>query len=85
MTDLIPPAPAPGGEFLLYQTEGGQTRLQVRFAGETVWLSLSQLADLFKRYKSVISRRIKNVFDEGKLVRERVVADFAATARCESA
>jgi len=46
MSSLIPSAPVPGGEFLLYQTEDGQTRLQVRFAGETVWLSLNQLAEL---------------------------------------
>jgi hypothetical protein len=77
MTDLIPSAPAPGGEFLLYQTEDAQTRLQVRFSGEMVWLSLNQLAELFQRDKSVISRHIKNVFDEGELRREATVAGFA--------
>ena len=50
-------------EFLLYQTEDGQTRLEVAFRGETCWLSLNQLAELFQRDKSVISRHIKNLFD----------------------
>ena len=72
-----PPDPA---EFLLYQTEDGKTRLEVAFSGETCWLSLTQLADLFQRDKSVISRHIKNLFDEGELVREAVVANFATTA-----
>ena len=80
MPELIPSAPAPGGEFLFYQTADGRTRLQVRFQQETVWLSLSQLAELFQRDKSVISRHISNVFDEGELVRERVVANSATTA-----
>jgi len=49
-------------EILLYQTEDGRTRVEVRFAGETAWLSLGQIAELFQRDKSVISRHIKNVF-----------------------
>lgn len=72
--------PAGGGEFLFYETEDGLTRLDVRLSGETVWLSLSQMADLFNRDKSVVSRHIQNVFEEGELERESVVADFATTA-----
>jgi len=79
MSDLIPSSP-PGGEFLFYQTEDGRIRLQVRVQQETVWLSLNQMAELFQRDKSVISRHINNVFDEGELVRERVVANYATTA-----
>jgi len=67
-------------EFLLYQTEDGRTRVEVRFDGETAWLSLKQMAELFQRDKSVISRHIKNVFEEGELHRESVVAEFATTA-----
>lgn len=67
-------------EFLLYQTADGQTRVEVRFEGETAWLSLGQLAELFQRDKSVISRHIKNVFEEGELARDSVVAFFATTA-----
>jgi hypothetical protein len=54
--------------------------LEVRVQQETVWLSLNQMAELFQRDKSVISRHISNVFDEGELVREGVVANFATTA-----
>jgi hypothetical protein len=71
---------SPESEFLLYQTEDGRTRVEVRFEGETVWLSLAQMAELFQRDKSVISRHIKNVFEEGELVRESVVAESATTA-----
>ena len=67
-------------EFLLYQSADGRTRVEVRFEGETAWLSLSQIADLFQRDKSVISRHIKNVFDEGELHRASVVAESATTA-----
>ncbi len=69
-------APTPG-EVLLYQTEDGQTKLETRFAGSTVWLSLAQLADLFQRDRSVISRHIKNIFESGELKPEATVAFFA--------
>ncbi len=75
--DETPPEPA---EILLYQTEDGQSSLEVSFSGETCWLSLKQMADLFQRDKSVISRHIKNVFEEGELVPDSVVANFATTA-----
>jgi hypothetical protein len=68
------------GEFLLYQTEDGETRVQVRIDRDTAWLSLNQMAVLFQRDKSVISRHIANVFDEGELRRESVVAEYATTA-----
>jgi hypothetical protein len=73
------PAPA-GGDFILYGTDDGRTRIEVRFSGETVWLSLNQMADLFQRNKSVISKHIKNVFEEGELKPDSVVAKFATTA-----
>ena len=79
MNDKLLNKPEPA-EFLLCQTEDGQTRLEVAFRGETCWLSLNQLAELFQRDKSVISRHIKNLFDEGELVRGSVVAKFATTA-----
>jgi hypothetical protein len=72
--------PSPQSEIILYQTEDGGTRLQVRLDGETVWLSLKQLADLFQRDKSVVSRHIKNLFSDGELVRSSVVAESATTA-----
>ena len=69
--------PLPDSDLILYQTEDGRTRLQVRLEGETVWLSLNQMADLFQRDKSVISRHIKNVFEEGELSAESTVAKSA--------
>jgi hypothetical protein len=77
MSDSLAPRRS---EVLLYQTADGKTRVEVRFDGETAWLSLGQLAELFQRDKSVISRHIKNVFDEGELLREATVAKFATTA-----
>jgi hypothetical protein len=74
------PDPTPQSSLILYQTEDGRTRLEVRLQNETVWLSLNQMADLFQRDKSVISRHIKNLFDEGELVRSSVVAESATTA-----
>lgn len=64
-------------ELLMYQTEDGQTKIDVRMENETVWLSLNQLAELFQRDKSVISKHIKNLFDEGELQENRTVAKFA--------
>ncbi len=67
-------------EILLYRTEDGETRVDVRLENETVWLSLNQMAKLFQRDKSTISRHLSNVFEEGELDREAVVANFATTA-----
>ncbi|MCL4180044.1 MAG: hypothetical protein KJ072_20140, partial [Verrucomicrobia bacterium] len=77
MNELIPPPEPPGGEFLFYQAEDGRIRLQVRVQQETVWLSLNQMAELFQRDKSVVSKHIKNVFEEGELRPEATVAQFA--------
>ncbi len=63
-------------EFLLFAAEDGAD-IEVRLIGETVWLSLDQMAELFQRDKSVISRHISNVFSEGELDREATVAFFA--------
>ncbi len=69
--------PGNAGEFLLYQTEDGKTRVDVRIEAESVWLSLMQMTELFGRDKSVISRHINNVFDEGELNRASTVANYA--------
>jgi len=65
---------------ILYQTADGHTSLDVRLQEETVWLSLTQMAELFDRDKSVISRHLRNIFREGELVRAAVVAKNATTA-----
>lgn len=77
--DAMKKKPEPDSDLILYLTEDGRTRLQVRLEGETVWLSLGQMVDLFQRDKSVISRHIKNIFEEGELVRDSVVAESATT------
>ena len=68
------------GEVVLYKTEGGKAAIDVRLAGETVWLSLTQMAELFSRDKSVISRHLRNVFATGELPKKSVVAKNATTA-----
>ena len=68
------------GNIIIYQTEDGQTKLDVQLHDETVWLSLDMMAQLFQRDKSTISRHIKNIFAEGELQTSAVVANFATTA-----
>jgi hypothetical protein len=68
------------GEIIMYQTADGLTKIEVQLQNETVWLSLDQIAELFQRDKSTISRHIKNIFTEGELNRISVVANFATTA-----
>ena len=63
------------GQVILYKN-----KLEVRLADETVWLNLNQLADLFERDKSVISRHLRNVFEEKELNKDSVVAYYATTA-----
>ena len=64
-------------ELIMYETEDGKTKIDVRMENETVWLSLEQMSDLFQRDKSTISRHIKNIFDEGELTHQGTVANFA--------
>ncbi len=64
------------GQILLYQTPDGESCIEVKLQGETVWLSLDQMAELFQRNKSTISRHIKNVFEEGELNADSTVAFF---------
>ncbi len=65
---------------IIFKTEDEQIKVDVHFYDETVWLSIDQMAELFERNKSTISRHISNVFNEGELVRDSVVAKFATTA-----
>lgn len=67
-------------ELIMFQSEDGTTKIDVRMENETVWLSLDQMADLFQRDKSTVSRHIKNIFNEGELNKNSVVANFATTA-----
>ena len=65
------------GQFLLYQTPDGDSRIEVKLQNDTVWLSLDQMAELFQRNKSTISRHIKNVLEDGELQEEATIANFA--------
>ncbi len=64
-------------EIIMYQSEDGLTKIDVTMDNETVWLSLDQMAELFQRDKSTISRHIRNIFEEGELLREATVAKIA--------
>ena len=66
---------------IMYTTEDGLTKIETTFDEDTVWLSLDQMAELFQRDKSTISKHIKNIFAEGELQRNSVVANFATTAK----
>ena len=67
-------------DMIIYTTEDGLTKVGTTFDGDTVWLSIDQMAELFQRDKSTISRHIKNIFTKGELQRDSVVAKFATTA-----
>ena len=62
---------------IMYTTEDGLTKIETTFDEDTVWLSLDQMAELFQRDKSTISRHIKNIFEGGELAQAATVAKFA--------
>ena len=67
-------------DMIIYTTGDGLTKVETTFDGDTVWLSIDQMAELFQRNNSTISRHIKNVFEDGELNPDSVVAFFATTA-----
>lgn len=69
------------GNIILYQTEDGKSNIEVTLCNDTVWLTADQMAELFQRNKSTISRHIKNVFEDGELQANKVVAFFATTTQ----
>src|ERR1035437_1616479 len=68
---------AHGGDIVLYRAKDGRTALDVRLEQDTIWLSLNQIATLFDRDKSVVSRHLRNVFETKELDHESTVAFFA--------
>ncbi len=76
MSDLIPSSPTPGGEFLLYQTEDGRTRIQCRFENETIWLTQALIAELFQKDVRTVNEHLVNIFAEGELSREATIRKF---------
>lgn len=67
-------------DLILYETEDGRTRLQLKLEGGTAWLTQQQMAELFETSKQNVSLHIKNVFEEGELLPEAVVKDSLTTA-----
>ena len=76
MSDLIPSSPAPGGEFLLYQTEDGRTRIQCRLENETLWLTQAQIAELFQTTPQNVTLHLKAIFAEGELPETATCKDY---------
>lgn len=68
------------GEILIYQTDDGDTNIEVKMQDETVWLTQQQLMQLYRCSKSNISEHIKHIFDEGELDKDSVVRKFRTTA-----
>ena len=69
-----------GGEILIYQTQGGQTKIEVRLKGETLWLSQAGLAELYQTTKQNISLHIANIYEEGELYEDSVIKEYLTTA-----
>lgn len=68
-------------EIEIYQAKGNEPRVEVRFEGDTVWLSQAQIAGLFQKDRTVITRHLNNVFREGELDERVVCANFAHTTK----
>src|SRR5436190_23959316 len=67
MTDKSKSTPPSAGQFLVYQTEDGKLKIDVRFEGETVWLTQQHMAELFQTTQQNISLHLQNIYEEGEL------------------
>lgn len=67
-------------QIIIYQSEDGETRIDVKFSGETVWLSQQQLCELYKMSKANVSEHIKHIFEDSELDEHSVVRKFRTTA-----
>ena len=68
------------GNIVIYQTENGSTKIDVRFVDDTVWLTQAQLCELYQTSKSNVSEHIRHIFEEGELEKTSVVRKFRTTA-----
>ena len=68
------------GDIIIYQTDDGETQIDVKFEDETVWLTQAQLCELYQTSKANVSEHIKNIFTEGELDEDSVVRKFRTTA-----
>ena len=80
MSDKPSPSSPPSGQFLVYQTEDGKLKIDVRFQGETVWLTQQHLAELFQTTKQNVGQHLKHIFEEREFTPESVVKEFFTTA-----
>ncbi|OAT50881.1 putative DNA-binding protein [Proteus hauseri ATCC 700826] len=78
MSDNLPEAPQ--GEFVLFRSEDGQTRVECRFESDTLWLSQASICELYGKAKATISEHISNIFTEGELIEDSVVRFYRTTA-----
>lgn len=67
--------------FVIFQTETGKVNIEVFFYNETLWLTQKKIAELFEKDRSVITKHLKNIFNEGELDEKVVCANFAHTIR----
>ena len=74
MSDLVPRKD--GGDFLLYTSEDGEFRIEVRMVGETLWLTQNQIAELFQTTKQKVSQHLKAIYDSGELEQGATVKEF---------
>ena len=65
------------GQVILFQKQGGETKIEVRLANESVWLTADQMAELFQRDRSTIQRHVKKIYEEGELEPDSTCASFA--------
>ena len=79
-TDILPEKSATSSQILLYQTDDGHSRIEVRLENETVWLSQKLMAELFQTTKQNISLHTRNIFKEGELEETSVVKEYLTTA-----
>jgi hypothetical protein len=78
----MPDNPVPArGEILLYQTEDGQTRVECRFADETLWLSQALIAELFRVTVPTVNEHLKNLYEEGELAPDPTIREFRIVRR----
>ena len=81
MKDKLTSSEEPKGEMLLYQTEDGQVKLEVRLEDETVWLTQKMMAELFQTTKQNISQHIQAIYEEGELVPQATVKKYLTVRR----
>ena len=81
MSNQAKPTPPPGGQFLVYQAADGKLKIEVRFQGETVWLTQQHLAELFQTTQQNISLHLQNIYDEGELQLPATHKEFLSVRR----